>query len=384
MNLLTIVFSLILVVANPWIATSGAFAKAPALGIRIGRLQHGRYDAITDVSGVRVGNVTHIEGSGRLVAGVGPVRTGVTAIIPRTDVWERKVFAAAWPLNGNGEMTGTNWLNEAGALEEPILLTSTLSVGRVYDGVETWMIQQHPGVGISDDEPIPVVMEIADDYLNDQQGRHDTPADAVAALNAAVSGPVPQGNVGGGTGSVAFDFKGGIGTASRVLSTDDGGYTVGVLVNANAGSDADSLLIQGVPVGLELSKLKSVDPSSHSIDVVIATNAPLLHDQLEALCRRAALGLARDGHQSHIGSGDLFIAFSTANVVPHYPVERTYTATVMDVQHENPTFIATEDAAEEALVNALLAAQTMTGRDGHTVEALPHDKLLAILRKYGR
>lgn len=382
----TIATLLAAALAAAGIASSGPFAKAPALGIHIGAVSHGRYDAITDVPGVRVGHVTHISGSGRLVPGVGPVRTGVTAIVPRTDVWHRKVFAAAWALNGNGEMTGTTWLNEAGWLEEPILLTDTLSVGRVYDGVETWMIRHYPRVGITDDEPIPVVMEIADDTLNDQQGRHDTAEDAVAALDAASGGPVQQGAVGAGTGAISFEFKGGIGTASRILSAQDGGYTVGVLVNANNAARREDLIIDGVPVGLEIRDLLPKTPfdSGRSIDVIVATNAPLLHDELLRLCKRAFLGLARDGWTSHMGSGDIVIAFSTANVIPHYPQGRTFQATVMDVQHMNPVIYATEDAAQEALINALLAARTVVGRDFDTAFALPHDRLLKILHRYGR
>jgi len=369
-----------------WIAQTGPYAKAPALGIRIGSFRHGTYDAITDVGGVRVGQVTHIEGQGRLVPGVGPVRTGITAIIPRADVWHKKVFAAAWDLNGNGEMTGSHWLNESGFLEEPILFTSTMSVGRVYDGVESWMIKHNPDVGIGDDEPIPVVMEIADGFLNDQQGRHDTAVDAVSALESAKGGPVAQGGVGGGTGSVSFEFKGGIGTASRILPQSDGGYSVGVLLNANNTGPRRDLIVEGVPVGLEITDLLPVEPhaAGRSLDIVIATNAPLLPSELLRLCKSASLGVARAGWTSRISSGDLFLAFSTGNVVPHYPEARTFNAAVMDIQHMNPLIFATEEAAEEALLNQLLAAQTTVGRDGNTVYALPHDRLLQTLHRYGR
>jgi D-aminopeptidase len=364
--------------------TSGPYVKAPALGIHIGRLQPGRFDAITDVPGVRVGNVTHISGSGKLVPGVGPVRTGVTAVIPRTDVWHRKVFAAAWALNGNGEMTGTTWVNEAGWMEVPVLLTDTLSVGRVDDGVVSWYIKQYPGVGIGDDVPLPVVAECDDSFLNDHQGRHNTASDAVAALDSAVGGPVAQGGVGAGTGMVSFEFKGGIGTASRVLASSDGGYTTGVLVNTNTGRRAE-LTIDGAPVGANISDLQPREPKAGdgSVIIVIATDAPLLHDQLERLAKRAALGLARTGATARTGSGDLIIAFSTANVVPHYPEARTMTVTVLDQYHINTLFDATEDATEEAVINALLAGQTMVGRDGNTVYGLPHDRLLQILRRYG-
>jgi D-aminopeptidase len=366
-------------------AATGPYVKAPALGIHIGSLSPGKNDAITDVTGVRVGQVTHIEGNGRLVPGVGPVRTGVTAIIPRADVWHRKVFAAAWALNGNGEMTGTTWLNEAGWMEVPILLTNTLSVGRVDDGVVSWMIKQYPGIGIDDDVPLPVVAECDDDWLNDSQGRHATADDAVAALNGAAGGPVAQGGVGGGTGMVSFEFKGGIGTASRVLPTRAGGYTVGVLVNSNTGRRGE-LTVDGVPVGAHISDLMPKDGTggNGSIIIVVATDAPLLHDQLLRLAKRAALGLARTGATARNGSGDLIIAFSTANVVPHYPEARTFSATILDQYHINPVFDATEDATEEAVINALLAGQTMVGRDGNTVYGLPHDRLMQIMHRYGR
>jgi len=364
--------------------TSGPYVKAPALGIHIGSLKPGRFDAITDVAGVRVGHVTHVSGSGKLVPGVGPVRTGVTAVIPRTDVWHRKVFAAAWALNGNGEMTGTTWVNEAGWMEVPVLLTDTLSVGRVDDGVVSWYLKQYPGVGIDDDVPLPVVAECDDSFLNDHQGRHNTASDAVVALDSAVGGAVAQGGVGAGTGMVSFEFKGGIGTASRVLTSRDGGYTTGVLVNTNTGRRAE-LTVDGAPVGANISDLQPREPKAGdaSVIIVIATDAPLLHDQLERLAKRAALGLARTGATARTGSGDLIIAFSTANVVPHYPDARTMTVTVLDQYHINTLFDATEDATEEAVINALLAGQTTVGRDGNTVYGLPHDRLLQILRRYG-
>lgn len=365
-------------------ASSGPYVKAPALGIRIGSYSPGRYDAITDVAGVLVGQVTHIEGSGKLVPGVGPVRTGVTAVIPRNDVWHKKVFAAAWALNGNGEMTGTTWVNEAGWMEVPVLLTNTLSVGRVDDGVVSWMIEHDNGVGITDDVPLPVVAECDDEFLNDIQGRHATAEDAVKALDSAVGGPVAQGGVGGGTGMISFSFKGGIGTASRVLPAADGGYTVGVLVNTNT-ARRHELTVDGVPVGTHIPDLmpKEGPDGNGSIIIVIATNAPLLHDQLERLTKRAALGLARTGASAMTGSGDLIIAFSTANVVPHYPEARTFAVTDLDQYHINPVFYATEDATEEAVINALLAGQTMVGRDGNTVYGLPHDRLLKIMKQYG-
>jgi D-aminopeptidase len=382
------VLAAILIAAAPPVAqfsTQGPYVKAPALGIHIGYLTPGRYDAITDVAGIRVGQVTHIEGNGKLIPGVGPVRTGVTAVIPRTDVWHRKVFAAAWALNGNGEMTGTTWVNEAGWMEVPILLTNTLSVGRVDDGVVSWMIKHNSDIGIGDDVPLPVVAECDDSWLNDIQGRHATADDTVAALDSAAGGPVAQGGVGGGTGMVSFEFKGGIGTASRVLSKQAGGYTVGVLVNSNTGRRRE-LTVGGVPVGANISDLMPKDgpQGNGSVIIIIATDAPLLHDQLLRLAKRAALGLGRTGATARTGSGDIIIAFSTANVVPHYPVARTFSATILDQYHINPVFDATEDATEEAVINALLAGQTMVGRNGNTVYGLPHDRLLQIMHRYGR
>src|SRR5215472_5908683 len=364
--------------------SSGPYVKAPALGIHIGDLSPGRYDAITDVAGVLVGQVTHIEGSGKLVPGVGPVRTGITAVIPRNDVWHKKVFAAAWALNGNGEMTGTTWVNEAGWMEVPVVLTNTLSVGRVDDGVVSWMIDHNSGIGITDDVPLPVVAECDDGYLNDMQGRHATADDAVKALDGATSGPVAQGGVGAGTGMVSFSFKGGIGTASRVLAKDDGGYTVGVLVNTNT-ARRRQLMIDGVPVSANITDLmpKAGPDGNGSIIIVIATNAPLLHDQLDRLAKRAALGLARTGAEAMTGSGDLIIAFSTANVVPHYPEARTFSVTDLNQYHNNLVYYATEDATEEAVINALLAGQTMVGQNGDTVYGLPHDRMLKIMKKYG-
>lgn len=368
------------------VASSGPFAKAPALGIHIGTLLHGQYDAITDVPGVLVGQVTHIEGSGKLIPGVGPIRTGITAVIPRTDIWHHHLWAAAWPLNGNGEMTGSLWVNEAGWLETPIALTDTLSVGRVDDGVVSWLIKQSPKIGIAEDVPLPVVAEVNDDFLNDQQGRHNTAADAGRALDAARGGPIAQGDVGAGTGAVAYAFHGGIGTASRTLDVKDGGYTVGALVNVNTFGRREDLTIDGVPVGAQIKDLQPQFPrgSDGSIIMVLATNAPLNHQELLDLCKRAALGYGRAGGSSREGSGDLIIAFSTAQVVPYDSNAATFQTTVMDRAYINPVFWAAIEATEEAIVNALLAAHSMTGRDGDTVYALPHDRLVQLMHRYGR
>ncbi|HNP31283.1 MAG TPA: P1 family peptidase, partial [Nitrospirales bacterium] len=304
------------------------------LGITIGRYSPGIMNAITDVQGVKVGHVTIYEGQGALQVGQGPVRTGVTVIIPREDVWHHKVPAGAFVLNGTGEMTGLAWVAEAGFLEYPIALTNTLNVPRVEDGVMSWMIHRYPEIGISDDTLTPIVAECDDSRLNDSQGRHVSPEDVIRALDTASTGPVTEGSVGAGTGMVSYQFKGGIGTASRVLPSEEGGYRVGVLVNANHGRRHE-LTISGVPVGqvyntnLATGSTKEPEKStvaargelpaefpqrrqdSGSIIIIIATDAPLDARQLSRLSRRATIGLARTGSISHHGSGDFILAFST-------------------------------------------------------------------------
>jgi len=372
------------------------------LGISIGRYPPGDMNAITDVIGVKVGHVTLHEGEGVLQAGQGPVRTGVTVIIPREDVWHHKVPAGAFVLNGTGEMTGLAWVKESGFLEYPIALTNTLNVPRVADGVMSWMIQRYPGIGISDDTLTPVVAECDDSRLNDSQGRHVSPDDVIRALETASTGPVLEGSVGAGTGMVSYQFKGGIGTASRMLPPDEGGYRVGVLVNANHGRRHE-LTIAGVPVGrayhVEVSQRESptLSPSSPlesatalpqkrqdsgSIIIIIATDAPLDARQLSRLSRRASLGLARTGSISHHGSGDFILAFSTGNVIPHYPEKATFFMAHLADTHVNPLFEATVEATEEAILNALLQATTLTGRDGRRFEAISIEKLRSILKAY--
>lgn len=378
------------------------------LGIRIGRYASGSKNAITDVSGVKVGHVTLHSGDGALQAGRGPVRTGVTVIIPREDVWHHKVPAGAFVLNGTGEMTGLAWIEESGFLEYPIALTSTLNVPRVADGVMSWMIQQYPEIGITDDTLTPVVAECDDSRLNDSQGRHVSPEDVLRALETANGGPVPEGSVGAGAGMVSYQFKGGIGTASRLLPPQEGGYHVGVLVNANHGRRHE-LTIAGIPVGQiydqehagisqeapddsrGTSVAGSPSPAGHfvrnrqddgSIIIIIATDAPLDSRQLSRLSRRASLGLARTGAISHHGSGDFILAFSTANTIPHYPEESTFLMTHLSDTHINPLFQATVEATEEAILNALLQATTVTGRDGRQFEAISIDTLRAIFDIY--
>ena len=354
--------------------------RARPLGIAVGRYQPGPLNAITDVAGVKVGHVTLIRGEGALKPGEGPVRTGVTVVIPRDDVWHKKVPAGAFVLNGTGEMTGLAWVAESGFLEYPIALTSTLNVPRVANGVMNWMIRRYPAIGITDDTLTPVVAECDDSRLNDSQGRHVTEKDVERALDDAKTGPVDEGSVGAGTGMVSYGFKGGIGTSSRRLPKEDGGYTVGVLVNANHGRRED-LLVSGIPVGRLYEKEKTAIPSGSegSIIVIIATDAPTDSRQLGRLAKRAALGLARTGSTARHGSGDFMLAFSTGNVIPHYPQEKTFSMNHLADTHLNPLLTATVEATEEAILNALMMASTVVGRDGRRVEAISQQRLRALL-----
>jgi len=356
--------------------------RARELGITIGQYQPGPLNAITDVDGVKVGQVTLMQGEGTLRPGKGPVRTGVTVIIPRDDVWHKKVPAGAFVLNGTGEMTGLAWVAEAGFLEYPIALTNTLNVPRVANGVMSWMLQRYPGIGITDDTLTPVVAECDDSRLNDIQGRHVSEDQVVGALEAASGGAVLEGAVGAGTGMVSYGFKGGIGTSSRRLPEEQGGYTVGVLVNANHGR-REELVVNGMPVGQQYEERRhaSVAGSEGSIIVVIATDAPLDARQLGRIAKRAALGLARTGSTARHGSGDFMLAFSTGNIIPHYPAERTFVMTRMADTHMNPLFTATVEATEEAILNALTMATTMVGRDDHRVEAISLSTLTRLLHR---
>ena len=381
---LAIVLTLIPVANAADTETTDGRKRIRDLGISIGTLAPGPFNAITDVDGVRVGHVTLNRGDGKLEPGKGPVRTGVTAILPHGgDLWREKVPAAVFVLNGTGEMTGSIWIETQGALEVPILLTNTMNVGRVMDGVVAYMLKHYPNIGITDDVVAPTVAECDDSTLNDARGIHVSIEDTVHAIESAASGAVAEGAVGAGTGMMAFGFKGGIGTSSRVLAEEHGGYTVGVLVNANMDA-RKNLRIDGVPVGREIQGAQSTRDQDGSIVIVIATDAPLDHLKLKRLASKASLGLARTGAVSHHGSGDLFIAFSTANRVPHYPVERTYTMRVVADVHLDPIFQAAEDATEEAILNALTMATTTVGRDGNTAYAIPLDQLVAIMKKYGR
>ncbi|MDP9202411.1 MAG: P1 family peptidase [Gemmatimonadota bacterium] len=366
----------------------------------------GALNAITDVAGVEVGQVTLISGEGKLVVGKGPVRTGVTTILPRGRASTDPVFAGWFALNGNGEMTGTTWVEESGFLEGPVSITNTHSVGVVRDAVIDWMVRRPSAQPWA----LPVVAETYDGLLNDVNGFHVKAEHAIRALDGAASGPVAEGAVGGGTGMVCFGFKGGIGTSSRRLSAQAGGYTVGVLVQCNAGRRSE-LRIAGAPVGREITDLtpcqsnpgaaagfargmRPCDASATtprderregagSIIVVVATDAPLVAHQLRRLAVRAALGVSVAGGKGENSSGDLMIAFSTAN--PHAAQDTgRVNLEMLPNGLMNPIFYATVQATEEAIVNALVAAQTMTGANGVRVYGLPPDRLRAALKKYNR
>ena len=340
----------------------------------------GPLNAITDVKGVEDGHTTLISGEGSQKAGI--VRTGVTAVLPRGKDSNDPVFAGWFTENGNGEMTGTTWVEESGFLEGPVMITNTHSVGTVRDAVIRWRVKRRGPDKEGYSWSLPIVAETWDGYLNDINGFHVTPENAFSALESAHTGPVAEGNVGGGTGMICNEFKGGIGTASRVLDSKYGGYTVGVLVQCNYGQ-RDQLRIAGVPVGREIPGQKVWDDDVGSIIVVVATDAPLIPTQLKRVAKRVTLGLGRDGSYSGDGSGDIFIAFSTANS-GEASSRGLRQLTMLPNDQINPVFLATVQATEEAVINALVAAETMTGVNGHTVVALPHDRLREVLQKYNR
>jgi D-aminopeptidase len=349
----------------------------------------GPLNSITDVPGVTVGHTTLISGEGKLVVGKGPVRTGVTAVLPRgNNSILDPVFAGWFSQNGNGEMTGTTWVEESGFLSGPVLITNTHSVGVVRDASIQWRIN-HGQVGPDDDWwSLPVVAETWDGWLNDINGFHVKPEHVFHAIDSAASGVVQEGNAGGGTGMVCNEFKGGIGTSSRKLSAENGGYTVGVLVQCNFGRRSN-LRIAGVPVGREIPEDPVYSASNigtderGSIIVVVATDAPLVAHQLKRIARRVTLGLGRLGSVSGNGSGDIFIAFSTANPGAAAP-DHVVDLKMLPNDKIEPLFAATVQATEEAIVNAMVAAETMIGIDNHKVVALPHDRLREVLKKYNR
>jgi D-aminopeptidase len=349
----------------------------------------GALNAITDVAGVLVGHTTLISGEGKLQVGKGPVRTGVTAVLPRgKDSMNNPVFAGWWSLNGNGEMTGTTWVEESGFLEGPVMITNTHSVGVVRDAVIQWRVMHGQPDPTGYWWSLPVVAETWDGWLNDINGFHVKPEHAFHAIDSAASGPVQEGNVGGGTGMICNEFKGGIGTSSRKLAEKAGGYTVGVLVQCNYGV-RPNLRIAGVPVGKEIPEDPAYATASFSeldrgsIIVIVATDAPLVSHQLKRLARRVSLGLGRNGSISGNGSGDIFIAFSTANSGAA-AADNVVDLKMLPNDKIEPVFAATVQATEEAIINAMVAAETITGINDHKVIALPHDKLRAVLKKYNR
>lgn len=350
----------------------------------------GKFNAITDVKGVEVGFSTIISGQGKNVLGKGPIRTGVTAILPRGKT-NNPVYANWYTLNGNGEMTGTTWVTESGFLETPIMITNTNSVGVVRDAVLKWFVDQHWY-----QQPFwytyPVVAETYDGFLNDIYGFHVKEKNAYDALNSAKSGFLAEGNVGGGTGMMCLGFKGGTGTASRVVQVKDNEYTVGVLVQANFGAKRN-LTIAGVPIGKELKDTLNYEfkapPVSYrqegdgSIIVIVATDAPLLPHQLKRIAARVPIGVGNVGGRGENGSGDIFLAFSTANPTAF---QRDSLTKVEELPNDwiNPLFEATVQAVEEAIINAMVAAETMTGINGNKAYALPHEPVIKLLKKYNR
>jgi D-aminopeptidase len=372
----------------PAAAAAAAAPRARDLGIPFDGTP-GPNNAITDVAGVLVGHTTLISGSGALKVGEGPVRTGVTAVLPRgLDSMSNPVFAGWFAQNGNGEMTGTTWVEESGFLEGPVMITNTHSVGVVRDAVIRWRVARGNADSSGYWWSLPVVGETWDGWLNDVNGFHVKPEHVFHALDSAHGGRVEEGSVGGGTGMICNGYKGGIGTASRKLDEKDGGYTVGVLVQCNYGT-RDNLRIAGINVGREIPApepyafIPSDIAELGSIIVVVATDAPLLAHQLKRLARRVTLGLGRNGSVSGNGSGDIFIAFSTANsgaAAEGHVVELK----MLPNDSLDPVFRATVESTEEAIVNAMVAAHDMVGVDGHKVIALPHDALRAVLAKYNR
>ena len=372
----------------PKIATEKQI-RARDLGIPFGGTP-GKFNAITDVAGVEVGYTTITSGEGKLEVGKGPVRTGVTAILPRGHTaMNDPVFGGYFSLNGNGEMTGTAWLEESGFLEGPIVLTNTHSVGIARDAVIAWRLAHGGPDAQGFAWSLPVVAETWDGWLNDVDGFHVKPEHVANAIEAAHDGAIEEGSVGGGTGMICYEFKGGVGTSSRVIpavavadrqsGNSPSPYTVGVMVQANCGR-RPQLTVAGVPVGKELPG-SVYKKETGSIIIIVATDAPLMPHQLKRLARRASLGLARTGSVSGNGSGDLFIAFSTAN--PHAADSDPPTRAIETMPNDSmdPLFAATVEATEEAIVNALVDNHDMVGRDNHRVEALPHERLRQLLKQ---
>jgi L-aminopeptidase/D-esterase-like protein len=379
-------------------APRSTVVRARDLGISFDGIP-GKLNAITDVAGVEVGYTTLISGEGKLEVGKGPVRTGVTAIIPRGHAsFNDPVYAGIFSLNGNGEMTGTAWVEESGFLEGPIVITNTHSVGVARDAVIAWRVNHGPADTTGYWWSLPVVAETWDGWLNDVNGFHVKPEHVFHALDSAHGGAIEEGSVGGGTGMICYEFKGGNGTASRTIEmraskeTPTRTFTIGVFLQANFGR-RPQLTVSGVPVGKaipgEVYKSAAADSSNGGQEVgsciaVVATDAPLLPNQLKRLARRVSLGLARTGTVSGNGSGDLFIAFSTANPGASSPDQVTHAVETVPNDLMDPLFAGVVQATEEAVINALINNRSVTGRDNHHVDALPHNRVLELLKKYGR
>ncbi len=343
----------------------------------------GPINAITDVPGVEVGTVTLISGDGPLVVGQGPVRTGVTAILPRGRAKAATPCAAGYyALNGNGEMTGVVWIEESGELQTPITMTNTHSCGVTRDATIRWLVAR--GLANGQDWGLPVAAETHDGELNDINGFHVTAEHTMAALDGALGGPVEFGSVGGGTGMICYDFKGGNGSASRAVSIAGQQYTLGVFLQANFGA-REQLTVLGVPVGGHITRDKLRRKDQGSVIAIVATDAPLLAHQLKRIARRVPMGLARTGTVSHNSSGDIFLAFSTANEAA-FAAGRGQPRTMEFLPNGSldPLFTATVEAVEEAVIDAMLVNETMVGRDGNRSIALPHDELIDLMRKYRR
>lgn len=366
----------------------GSAVRARDLGIPFDG-ETGPHNAITDVAGVEVGFETLIEGEGELNVGAGPVRTGVTIVHPRGKGCAfDPVWAGRFSLNGNGEMTGVHWIDEAGSFSGPVGITNTHSVGLVHHGILRWMIH-HPDFNQQDQLwMLPVSAETCDEYLNDINGQHVTEDHVLSACDSAANGPVAEGNVGGGTGMICYEFKGGTGTSSRRCTVNGETYTTGVFVQANFGA-RDDLTIRGVPVGRHLTENKlwgmppHLNPQGSIISVAI-TDAPLMPIQCQRLARRIGLGVGRTGTSGENGSGDIFLALSTGNEVSDMGRKKPNILRYLGDDEMNPLFQATVEATEEAIINALVAADTMTGRNGHTVHAMDHQAVQDVMKQYGR
>ncbi len=353
--------------------------RARDLGLPLGRFKPGRHNAITDVEGVLVGHSTIIRGAGPLKVGHGPVRTGVTAILPnRSNTFMERMTGGAFVLNGAGEVSGLTQVVEWGLIETPILLTNTMAVGAVSDAVARYMVDRYPGIGDEHDVIIPVVGECDDSWLNDITGRHVKDANVLEAIHTASDGPVAEGGVGGGTGMVTCDFKGGIGTSSRKLPEVHGGYTLGVLVMSNFGK-MHNLRVAGMPVGEVLAeKYRNVPRRGQtygSIIAVVATDAPLLPHQVTRLCKRVGLGIGRVGSYAAHGSGEIVVGFSTANVIPRRTRKMVYKMKILLDQRLDPLYEAVMEATEEAILNSMCMARPMTGINDNHCPALPLDEV---------